>query len=233
MNIAIIPARGGSKRIKKKNIKNFCDRPIISYSIEIAKKSNLFDKVFVSTDDKEIAKIAKNYGADVPFLRKDDLSDDFTGTHEVVGSFIEQLIESGMKINYACCIYATAPFIQISDLLDGFDLIKENKWDIVFAATSYSYPILRSFMIKEDRSLEMLFKDKFDERSQDLENFYHDAGQFYWSKPNIWMGKNPGYGSSSSVVLLPNWRVQDIDTLEDWKRAEHIFSILKDSIKTK
>jgi len=228
MNIAIIPARGGSKRIKKKNIKDFCGKPIISYSIEIAKKSKAFDKIFVSTDDKEIADIAKSSGAEVPFLREKNLSDDLTGTHYVIGSFVQKLIESGSKINYACCIYATAPLIQISDLLKGLDLIKENKWDMVFAATLYNYPVSRSFRIKTDNSLEMLFEDKFNSRSQDLENVYHDAGQFYWSKPEIWMGENPGYGSSSSVVLLPNWRVQDIDNLEDWRRAELIFSTLTD-----
>ena len=228
MNIAIIPARGGSKRIKKKNIKDFYGKPIISYSIEIAKKSKVFDKIFVSTDDKEIADIAKSFGAEVPFLREKNLSDDFTGTHNVIGSFVQKLIESGSKINHACCIYATAPLIQISDLLKGLDLIKENKWDMVFAATSYNYPVSRSFRIKTDKSLEMLFEDKFNSRSQDLEDVYHDAGQFYWSKPEIWMGENPGYGSSSSVVLLPNWRVQDIDNLEDWRRAELIFSTLTD-----
>lgn len=228
MNIAIIPARGGSKRIKKKNIKDFCGKPIISYSIEIAKKSKIFDKIFVSTDDKEIADIAKSCGAEVPFLREKNLSDDLTGTHNVIGSFVQKLIESGSKINYACCIYATAPLIQISDLLKGLDIIKENKWDMVFAATSYNYPVSRSFRIKTDKSLEMLFEDKFNSRSQDLENVYHDAGQFYWSKPDIWMGENPGYGSSSSVILLPNWRVQDIDNLEDWRRAELIFSTLTD-----
>ena len=223
MNVAIIPARGGSKRIPRKNILHFCGKPIIAYSIEVAISSGLFDKVIVSTDDEEIANVAKEYGAEVPFVRSADLSDDFTGTHEVIGHAVEFLIDSGINIEYACCIYATAPLILQEDLIKAFELLKEGKWESVFAATEFSYPIFRSFQFNKNGGLEMFYPEHYPTRSQDLPTAMHDAGQFYWSDAKTWMEPAKGFSEKSTVVLLPNWRVQDIDTLDDWKRAESIY----------
>ncbi len=223
MNVAIIPARGGSKRIPRKNILSFCGKPIIAYSIETALLSGLFDKVIVSTDDEEIAEISIEYGAEVPFMRSSELSDDFVGTHEVIGNAVKLLVNMGFNVEYACCIYATAPLISQDDLRKGFQLLKEGSWETVFAATEFSYPIFRSFQYNENGGLEMFFPEHYPTRSQDLPTAMHDAGQFYWSDAETWMQPSKGFSESSTVVLLPNWRVQDIDTLNDWKRAENIY----------
>ena len=227
MNIAIIPARGGSKRIPKKNIKNFLGKPIISYSIELALSTNLFSRVIVSTDSNEIAKVAVKYGAETPFLRPKELSDDYVGTHEVVGHAIRWLEERGEKIEYACCIYPTAPLIEINDIINGFKIIERGKWDSVIAATNYSYPVQRSFTELPDGGLKMLFADTYKSRSQDLFKVYHDAGQFYWAKSNTWKNEPDNYNRNSTMIKIPNKRVQDIDTYQDWERAEIIYQILK------
>ena len=226
MNIAIIPARGGSKRIPKKNIKKFLGKPIISYSIEAALKSKLFKKVIVSTDSDEIANIAAEYGAEVPFLRPKQLSDDFSGTHEVVGHAVEWIEEKISKLDYVCCIYATAPLIQDNDLVKGFEIIQKGNWDSVIASTSYSYPIFRSFKKNSQGGLKMIFPEFYNSRSQDLPEIYHDAGQFYWAKPEIWKKPSEMYNEKNAIVEIPNYRVQDIDTLEDWRRAELLYQIL-------
>ncbi len=226
MNIAIIPARGGSKRIPKKNIKKFLGKPIISYSIEAALKSKLFKKVIVSTDSEEIANIAAEYGAEVPFLRPKQLSDDFSGTHEVVGHAVEWIEEKISKLDYVCCIYATAPLIQDNDLVKGLEIIQKGNWDSVIASTSYSYPIFRSFKKNSQGGLKMIFPEFYNSRSQDLPEIYHDAGQFYWAKPEIWKKPSEMYNEKNAIVEIPNYRVQDIDTLEDWRRAELLYQIL-------
>ena len=226
MNIAIIPARGGSKRIPKKNIRDFCGKPIIAHSIELAIESKLFEKIIVTTDDLDIANISKNYGAEVPFIRDKNLSDDFTGTDDVIKDAIQKLGDMGCEIDYACCIYPTAPLIIPEDLQHGFDIISSGDWHTVFAASKFSYPIERSFKITIDGGLEMLFPDNFETRSQDLSEVYHDAGQFYWSHSSSWMNKKPGFNASSTIVPLPGWRVQDIDNLDDWRRAEFIFKLI-------
>jgi len=225
MNVAIIPARGGSKRIPKKNIKDFHGKPIIAYSIERAIQSKLFDKVIVSTDNDEIAKVAIKYGAEVPFIRPKKLSDDFTGTHEVIGHAVRWLEDNGIKIDYACCLYATAPLIQIKDLVKGFDLIRTGKWESVIAATNFSYPIFRSFEKLPNGGLRMFFPEHYDTRSQDLPEAYHDAGQFYWASSRVWIGKPIGFSENSTIVKLPNYLVQDIDTMDDWARVEGIYQI--------
>jgi pseudaminic acid cytidylyltransferase len=225
MNIAIIPARGGSKRIYKKNIKLFCGKPIIFYSIEKAISSGIFDKVIVSTDDEEIAEIAIKYGAEVPFIRSKELSDDYTNTHEVVGNVIKFLLNLNLKIDYACCIYATAPLIMKNDIIKGLELIKSSNKDVVFSATNFSYPIFRSFKLNKNNGLEMFFPENYFTRSQDLPDAFHDAGQFYWGKPNYWLNPQKEYNNNNTVVLLPNWRVQDIDNLDDWKRAEDLYKL--------
>ena len=229
MNVAIIPARGGSKRITKKNIKLFLGKPIIAYSIENAINSLIFDKVIVSTDDDEIARIAIEYGAEVPFMRPLELSDDFSGTHDVIGHAVKSLENNGDEIRYVCCLYATAPLLKMNYLIKGYDLIKSGKWESVIAATKFSYPIFRSFEKLENGSLKMFFPEHYSSRSQDLSEAFHDAGQFYWASAKVWKDKPNGFSENSTIVELPNYLVQDIDTMEDWIRAENLFKLLENN----
>lgn len=231
MRVAIIPARGGSKRIPRKNIRLFAGKPMIAHSIETARKSKLFDKIIVSTDDQEIADISNKYGAETPFIRPPELSDDYTGTHAVVSHGVKWLIDSGMNIKEVCCIYATAPFMQQQDLVKGLTLLNEGNWGSVFAATNFSYPIFRSFSFTEGGGIKMFFPEHFHSRSQDLPEALHDAGQFYWADAKAWIEPSiepsEGFGGNNTVVLLPRWRVLDIDTVDDWRHAELLFQILE------
>jgi pseudaminic acid cytidylyltransferase len=220
MKIAIIPARGGSKRIPRKNIKEFCGKPMIAWSIEAAKLSGLFEHIIVSTDDDEIAEVSKQWGAEVPFMRPAKLSNDFAGTTDVVAHATQWGLEAGFDLEAICCIYATAPFIQANDIVRGWDAISANSWNYVFAATDYAAPIFRSFQQTKNGGIEMFYPEHVNTRSQDLPNALHDAGQFYWGRPASWIGKKPDFNANSTVVLIPRWRVQDIDTLDDWVRAE-------------
>lgn len=227
MRLAIIPARGGSKRIPRKNIKNFCGQPIIAYSIQSALNSELFDKVVVSTDDEEIAHVAKQYGAEVPFIRPDELSDDFTGTVPVIKhAFLESEKVYACNFSEVCCIYATSPFIQQEYLRKGLELLTESDSAYTFSATEYNYPIHRSFFVNEQGRASMFYPEEYQTRSQDLTPAYHDAGQFYWGLGNAYMDEIPLIGSDSSPVLLPSYLVQDIDTMDDWRRAELIYNAL-------
>jgi N-acylneuraminate cytidylyltransferase len=223
--VAIIPARGGSKRIPKKNIKLFHGKPLIAYSIEVALKSNLFDAVVVTTDDEEIANIAKSYGATVPFLRPKELSDDFSGTDVVINHALNFLKEQGKSYNYACTIYATAPLLQEKYLIEGYEKLKNSDAKNAFSCTSMPFPIQRTFKISDGRC-EMFTPEHYYSRSQDLEEAYQDAGQFYWSK----IGQKSDeimFGKDSIPIILPRYLVQDIDTLEDWKRAEYMYEAIK------
>jgi N-acylneuraminate cytidylyltransferase len=220
MNIAIIPARGGSKRIPRKNIKDFCGKPMIAWSIEAAKLSGLFEHIIVSTDDEDIAAVSKQWGAEVPFLRPADLSDDHTGTTEVVAHAAQWAVDAGFALEAVCCIYATAPFIQASDIIKGWDVIRGSAWNYVFAATEYESPIFRSFQRNKNGGIEMFYPDHMKTRSQDLPIALHDAGQFYWGKTSSWIGMKPDFDENSTVIAIPRWRVQDIDTPQDWLRAE-------------
>lgn len=224
--LAIIPARGGSKRIPKKNIKLFHGKPLIAYSIELALNSNLFDKVIVSTDDEEIAKIAKEYGAEVPFLRPKELSDDFTGTGAVVAHALEYLNSVGENYEYFCTIYATAPLLEVKYLKEGFVKLEKSDMKHTFSCTSMPFPIQRTFKINKDESCEMFWPENFSKRSQDLEEAYQDAGQFYWTNLNI-KSNEIIFGKDSIPIILPRHLVQDIDTLEDWNRAEILYEVLK------
>lgn len=224
--IAIIPARGGSKRIPKKNIKDFFGKPLIAYSIEVALKSKLFDKVIVSTDDEQIAKIAKEYGAEVPFVRPKELSDDFTGSGEVISHAIDYLKQQGLKYDYCCTIYATAPLLQEIYLKKGFEKLKESNAVLAFSCTSMPFPIQRTFKINENGRCEMFWPENFTKRSQDLEEAFQDAGQFYWEDLNKNLS-DIAFGKDSIPVILPRYLVCDIDTLEDWKRAEFIYKALQ------
>ncbi len=225
--IAVIPARGGSKRIPRKNIKAFHGKPLIAYSIEVALNSNLFDKVVVSTDDEEIASIAKKYGAEIPFLRPKELADDFTGTKEVVNHLLEYLKSKGEAFDYVCTIYATAPLLQEKYLIEGFEKLKNSDAIHAFSVTSMPFPIQRTFKIDENERCEMFMPEHYMTRSQDLEEAYQDAGQFYWIKVNE-ESNEIMFGKDSIPIILPRHLVQDIDTLEDWKRAEVMYRVIEE-----
>ncbi|WP_272674276.1 MULTISPECIES: pseudaminic acid cytidylyltransferase [unclassified Providencia] len=228
MKIAIIPARGGSKRIPRKNIKIFHGKPMIAYSIEAAIKSKCFDKIIVSTDDLEIANIAKEYGAEVPFLRPPELSNDYANTVEVIQHAILWYEENNISIDKVCCIYATAPFITSMDLINGFaKLDSNNNIDFVFSAAKFAFPIQRAIKLSSNEKVNMFYPEYELSRSQDLEESYHDAGQFYWGKKTAFLQKKSIFANSSEIVLIPRDRVQDIDTLEDWDFAELLYSIIK------
>lgn len=227
MKLAVIPARGGSKRIPRKNIKLFCGKPMIVWSIEAALQSRCFEEIVVSTDDPEIAEVAQQAGARVPFLRPQSLSDDHTGTIPVVQHTIDWYLRRDQAISQVCCIYATAPFLQPDDLRAGQAKLVAQQAGHVFAATSFPFPIQRAFRLNENGQIAMFHPEYFNTRSQDLEDAYHDAGQFYWGTPQAWLTGSPIFGGDSSVVLLPRHRVQDIDTLEDWQRAECMFKAMQ------
>ena len=229
MKIAIIPARGGSKRIPKKNIKKFHGKPLIAYSIETALKSKLFNKIIVSTDDEEIASIARKYGADVPFLRPRELADDYTTTGAVIDHAIEYFKDQGEKYEYICTIYATAPLLQIKYLIEGYEKLKNSDAVNAFSVTSMPFPIQRTFKITKNGRCEMFWPQNYMSRSQDLEEAYQDAGQFYWTKANK-KSDEIMFGKDSIPIVLPRYLVQDIDTLEDWKRAELMFSALNHKV---
>ena len=224
--VAIIPARGGSKRIPRKNIKNFHGKPLIAYSIEVALKSKLFDKVVVSTDDEEIAKVAKEFGAEVPFLRPKELSDDFTGTGAVINHAINFLKEQGENIDFVCTIYATAPLLQEKYLIKAYEKIKDSNAKNAFSCTSMPFPIQRTFKITSNERCEMFWPENFMKRSQDLEEAFQDAGQFYWTNLNI-ESDEITFGKDSIPIILPRYLVQDIDTLEDWQRAEFMYEAIQ------
>ena len=223
--VAIIPARGGSKRIPRKNIKEFHGKPLIAYSIQVALESKLFEKVVVTTDDEEIATIAKLYGADVPFIRPKELSDDFTGTEDVVNHALDYLESQGDTFDYVCTIYATAPLLQAQYLIQGYKALKNSDAINVFSATSMPFPIQRTFKLNDEGRCEMFTPEHYMTRSQDLEEAYQDAGQFYWSRIGK-TSKEIMFGKDSVPVILPRYLVQDIDTLEDWKRAEVLYETM-------
>ncbi len=224
MNIAIIPARGGSKRIPRKNIKNFCGQPLIAYSIKAAQESELFDKIIVSTDDEEIAKIAGSFGAQI-LERPKELADDFTPTIPVIAHAIENCGIELTDIKAACCIYATAPFVQARFIQEAYEKLVKNKSLYSFSATTFPFPIQRAIRVN-DGKIAMFYPEHFNTRSQDLEEAYHDAGQFYWGTPEAWCEGKAIFAEHSTITLLPRHLVQDIDTLEDWDRAELMYKAL-------
>jgi len=226
MRLAVIPARGGSKRIPRKNIKSFCGMPMIAWSIGAAQESGCFDRVVVSTDDLEIAEVARGLGAEVPFLRPSDLSDDYTGTIPVIAHAIEWCREHGDDPLQVCCLYATAPFVLASDLRKGLDVLEDAGCDYAFSVTSYAFPIERALHINSAGRIKMIYPQHFHTRSQDLEEAYHDAGQFYWGRTEAWLTGKIIFSPDAAPVVLPRHRVQDIDTAEDWLRAEWMFKAL-------
>lgn len=223
MKLAVIPARGGSKRIPRKNIRPFCGKPIVAWSIEAAQASGCFDAVIVSTDDSEIADVARQYGAVVPFMRPAALSDDRTGTIPVVRHAIEWHQQQGQTPELVCCVYATAPFIRAEDIQQGLTVLRETGSAYAFSVTRYAFPIQRAIRITAQGRIEMFQPEHFNIRSQDLEEAYHDAGQFYWGVASAWIAGTPIFSSVAAPIILSRHRVQDIDTEEDWRRAELMF----------
>ena len=224
-NLAIIPARGGSKRIHRKNIKDFLGKPIIAYSIEAALQSGLFNEVMVSTDDKEIAEIAIKYGAKIPFYRSSEASDDYAITmtviHEVVSEYKLQL---NKIFDLVCCIYPTAPLIQIKHLKSGLDLLQSMNFYCVYPVVAFGYPIWRGVEINEKGNTQMIWPEYINSRSQDLKKVYHDAGQWYWYRTDKLL--NMEYIENTHSIILNGNEVQDIDNLTDWKLAEMKYNLL-------
>ena len=226
MRLAIIPARGGSKRIPQKNIKEFCGKPIIAYSIEAALNSKVFDKVIVSTDSYEVGNIARQFGAEVPFWRPAELSDDYTVTAPVISHAIDFYEKQGHEVEFACCIYATAPFVTAEDLKNSHQIIYSSpEVMFVYSASTFSFPIQRAFYINDDEEVQMFWPENYLTRSQDLKEAYQDAGQFYWGRPEGWKKELVFFAPHSRVYKLPRNRVQDIDTIEDWEFAEKLYKL--------
>lgn len=223
-SVAIIPARGGSKRIPRKNLKPFDGVPMIARSIRTALESGLFDQVVVSTDDHEIAELAQAHGAQVPFMRPASLADDFTGTAAVIVHALEQL----PAVDYACCIYATAPLLQARFLREGFELLeRQPDKSFAFSVCSFGFPVQRALTLDGQGALTALYPEFRNTRSQDLPEALQDAGQFYWGRSEAWRRGEVLYSPASLPVILPRHLVQDIDTAEDWKRAEYLYAALK------
>lgn len=227
MKIAVIPARGGSKRIPRKNIRLFGDKPMLAHPVSTALQSGVFDRVVVSTDDPEIADVAREYGAEVPFIRPAELSDDFVNTGAVLAHATQWMRSHGWAPEALCCIYATAPFLMADDLIKGWEQFKSGQWDMVFSATTFPFPIQRAFRMLPDGGVAMFQPEYLFSRSQDLEEAYHDAGQFYWAGGDVWESGKAVFGEKSVPIILPRWRVQDIDTPEDWQRAEMMWEIIQ------
>lgn len=229
MKIAIIPARGGSKRIPRKNIKDFAGSPMISYAVVAARESRLFDHIIVTTDDDVTSRIAKEYGAEVPFKRPSELADDYTPTVPVIGHAIQACERMGWDIELACCIYPAVPFIRIEDIRHTLELLQDSKADYSFPVTRFSSAIQKALKFTNNHYLSPFWSENELARTQDLEPAYHDAGQFYWGTKQAWLS-NPYIHRSGVGHLMPAWRVVDIDTLDDWMRAELLYSSISRSI---
>ncbi len=226
MNIAIIPARGGSKRIPRKNIKPFLGKPMIAWPIEIAKNSDIFDHIIVSSDDSEIIQIANESGAETPFIRPKDLADDLTPTVPVIAQAIEECLKLGITPENVCCIYPGVPFLEKDDLIKAKNLLERNNVDFVYPVTEYSHPTQRAMRQRTTGQMEFIDSKNEMTRTQDLETTYHDVGQFYWGKTSAWLEQKRMH-SDGIGMIIPNWRVVDIDNLDDWKRAELLAAALK------
>lgn len=223
MTTAVIPARGGSKRIERKNIRVFGGRPMISWSIEAAARSRHIHRIIVSTDDAEIAEVARAYGAETPFVRPAELADDFATTGAVMKHAVDWMSDQGERDEPVCCIYATALFLRDTDIDDALETFKNTEVDYVFSATSFAFPIQRAFQLDDENHVQMFYPEYLTTRSQDLVHAYHDAGQFYWGSRAAWQQNRPIFCQRSVAFLLPRHRVQDIDTTEDWEYAEWMF----------
>ncbi len=231
MRIAVIPARGGSKRIPRKNIKPFMGEPIISYSIIAAEESKLFDAVIVSTDDDEIAQISEEYGADVPFRRPAKLADDLTATVPVIAHAVESYSNiTAAKIEWACCIYPCSPFINPDDIINAAQMAHSQDVDFVYPVTEYAHPVQRAMVIGDDGKMSFMMSEYELTRTQDLPIAYHDTGQFYFGKAEAWLS-NKRMHTEGIGMKVPHWRVVDIDTEDDWKRAEALYQAMNKTFK--
>ncbi|PKQ74967.1 pseudaminic acid cytidylyltransferase [Aeromonas sobria] len=226
MAIAIIPARGGSKRIPRKNIRPFCGQPMLAYAIQAAQKSGCFSKVVVSTDDNEIAEVARQLGAEVPFLRPASLADDHTGTTPVVIDTIQRLDQLDIKSEHYCCIYATVPLIQADDLKAAYQRLIASLTPFVYTVAEFGFPIQRAVRMDEQGRVTPFWPEQMAKRSQDLEPAYQDAGQFYWGTRAAWLDGISPIGGEGIGHILPRHRVVDIDTPEDWHLAELLYQVL-------
>lgn len=228
-NICIIPARGGSKRIPRKNIKYFLGKPIIAYSIEAALKSNLFDVVMVSTDDKEIAVIAEEFGAEVPFFRSAENSDDFASTIDVICEVLGVFKENGVFFDNFCCIYPTAPFVTSKNLNQAYSVLIEKKYDTVFPIVKYGYPIQRALKVKNG-NVSMIMPEHLNARSQDLDDTFHDAGQFYWGDIIRVLNLKKLWTDNSGCIEVNELTVQDIDNEVDWELAKIKYKLINEGM---
>lgn len=222
MIVAIIPARGGSKRIPRKNIRDFGGKPMISWTIREAQKSQLFDHIIVSTDDDEIKKISEQHGAIVPFVRPANISDDNTPTVPVISHAIKEIDSSHGHVDYACCIYPCSPLLKDYDLIKSFNMLKSTGENFVYPIVEYPHPIYRSMKQSKDGRMQFIYPEYELTRTQDLEEAFHDAGQFYWGRADAWR-KQKKMHSDGIGMQIPSYRVVDIDTEDDWKRAELYF----------
>lgn len=222
MKIAVIPARGGSKRMPRKNIKDFCGKPMIARAICAARESGLFDHIIVSTEDSEISELARAWGAATPFVRPSNLADDHTPTVPVVAHAVKSCLDLGWTADYVCCIYPCVPFLQVSDLITGLDLALERNADFVYPVTEYAHPVQRAMRQLSGGKMQYYNPEYELTRTQDLEKSYHDAGQFYWGKASAWLEQKKMHTDGLGMPI-PNWRVVDIDSSDDWLRAEQIY----------
>jgi len=222
MNIAIIPARGQSKRIPRKNIKLMLGKPIISWVIQAAIDSNMFDEIIVSTDDEEIAEISKNSGAKIPFIRPSNLSDDYVGLIDVIVHSINKLNNNKSDQDLFCCLLPTSIFFTKEDLITGYNKVKHEKWKFSFSVSEFQSSIFRSFKLNDNGGVEMIFSDKYQSRTQDLPKCFYDAAQFYWGQRKSWLNDKILFGPNSYPVVIPNYRAIDIDTENDWQIAENL-----------
>jgi N-acylneuraminate cytidylyltransferase len=227
MILCIIPARLNSKRLPRKNIKNFYGKPIIGHAIQAAINSKIFDKIIVSTDSGKVGLLSRKYGAEYLFKRPKKLSGDFVWPKEVIKHAIKWVEKNIEKPKLICCIYPTAPLLLPEDLINSFKLIKKYQDSYIFSAVENSYPIQRSVYLDNDNNIKMFNKKYFYKRSQDLRKTFHDAGQFYWASYETWMKNKTVFGKKSKFYLLPRLRVQDIDTIQDWRIVEVLYKLLK------
>lgn len=222
MKIAVIPARGGSERIPRKNIKPFCGKPLIAYSIDAARQSGVFDRIIVSSDDAEILEVSRRLGAETPFVRPAELSDARATTAAVMAHAVEALSSDG-SVSAVCCLYATAPFVQPAALREGYELLQKHAAEYAISVTTFPFPIFRALRLDASGGLEMFWPEHLLTRSQDLPEAYHDAGQFYWGTHQAWRQQKPIFARHSLPIVLPRYLVQDIDTPEDWRQAELMY----------
>ena len=225
MNIAVIPARAGSKRIPHKNIKRLGGVPVIAYAIKAAQDSGLFGQIYVSTDSQEIANIATYYGASVPYLREANLSDDYATTISVISDFVSKLKSELQNIEYVCCIYPVTPMLRSDRIIEAYKILKSENFDYVFPVKNHETSLLRSFEV-DSTNRPVMITNKFEStRSQDLPNLFHDAGQFYWGRKTAWENQKPIFSGNSSVIEIGKWEAIDVDTIEDWDIVEGLLSL--------